>query len=419
MKFAFVSLPVTGHLNPTLSLARAVADLGHEVVVFSVLDAQQRVLAKGLKFQAVGETPFPLGVTYEVEREMGQRTGEAALRYTFDLMSVITGAIIREVSDLLRAGSFDGCLIDTYQAYLELAPKAAGVPYIQLANAVHFDVSGATPLCFFPWPFEHTASAERRNLEGVEQFRSLLQPSLEAAKAFAAEHNLDNDWDDLTATRSKLAVLTQLPKEFDFDSPALQEQFVYSGPFLDEGKERDDSFPWDQLTGAPLVYASMGTLQNATPEVFAAIMSAAASLPHLQFVLSLGNKLDLSAFQPVPENVIALPRVPQREILRKAVLCITHAGLNTVLEALAEGIPMLALPVTNDQPGVAARIAYKQVGEVLDPQSATRDTLARQISSVLSNEQYKRNAGAISVAIRGGVRLRRAAESVIEIFTNA
>jgi len=41
-------------------------------------------------------------------------------------------------------------------------------------------------------------------------------------------------------------------------------------------------------------------------------------------------------------------------------VCITHAGLNTVLEALAQGVPQVAIPVTNDQPGVAARIADKK-----------------------------------------------------------
>jgi zeaxanthin glucosyltransferase len=48
------------------------------------------------------------------------------------------------------------------------------------------------------------------------------------------------------------------------------------------------------------------------------------------------------------------------ELLKRATVCITHAGLNTVLESLAQGVPQLAIPITYDQPGVAARIAHKK-----------------------------------------------------------
>src|SRR6266853_6737775 len=53
-------------------------------------------------------------------------------------------------------------------------------------------------------------------------------------------------------------------------------------------------------------------------------------------------------------------------LLKRAALCITHAGLNTSLESLAQGVPMVAIPVTNDQPGVAARIAYTKTGEFVE-----------------------------------------------------
>jgi len=48
------------------------------------------------------------------------------------------------------------------------------------------------------------------------------------------------------------------------------------------------------------------------------------------------------------------------ELLKQTSVCITHAGLNTVLEALTQDVPQVAIPVTNDQPGVAARIAAKK-----------------------------------------------------------
>jgi zeaxanthin glucosyltransferase len=58
---------------------------------------------------------------------------------------------------------------------------------------------------------------------------------------------------------SELAYITQVPKEFDFENPLLPPQFHHTGPFHDgKGRPKVD-FPWDRLTGEPLIYASMGT----------------------------------------------------------------------------------------------------------------------------------------------------------------
>ena len=47
-------------------------------------------------------------------------------------------------------------------------------------------------------------------------------------------------------------------------------------------------------------------------------------------------------------TVIVVNRAPQLELLKRATLCITHAGLHTTLEALARGVALAAIPVTND-----------------------------------------------------------------------
>jgi UDP:flavonoid glycosyltransferase YjiC (YdhE family) len=75
-----------------------------------------------------------------------------------------------------------------------------------------------------------------------------------------------------------------------------------------------------------------------------------------------------------PENVIVVATAPQLELLKRADLCITHAGLNTVLEALGQGVPLLAVPIGYDQPGVAARIAHHRVGEFLEIERLTPRT---------------------------------------------
>ena len=77
----------------------------------------------------------------------------------------------------------------------------------------------------------------------------------------------------------------------------------------------------------------------------------------MRLVLSIGPILDPQRIEVLPANAVVVDRAPQIELLKRSALCITRGGLNTTLEAMAQGVPLVAIPVTNDQPGVAARIA--------------------------------------------------------------
>jgi zeaxanthin glucosyltransferase len=181
-------------------------------------------------------------------------------------------------------------------------------------------------------------------------------------------------------------------------------QFHYSGPFHDgKGRENID-FPWERLTGEPLVYASMGTILNGRLDVFRAIVAGLAKHKDLQLVLSVGDQVDPEQIGRVPNNAIIVKRAPQLELLKQASVCITHAGLNTVLESLAQGIPQVAIPVTYDQPGVAARIAHKQ----------TADHLSTLLNKVLNDPTYRDNARKLKEAIAKANGLSVAADLVEE-----
>jgi UDP:flavonoid glycosyltransferase YjiC (YdhE family) len=93
-----------------------------------------------------------------------------------------------------------------------------------------------------------------------------------------------------------------------------------------------------------------------------------------------------------PKNAIIVQRAPQLELLKLASVCITHAGLNTVLESLAQGVPQVAVPITFDQPGIAARIAHRQTGVVNSLDKLTPDHLSDLLDEALINSTYRANA---------------------------
>jgi zeaxanthin glucosyltransferase len=105
---------------------------------------------------------------------------------------------------------------------------------------------------------------------------------------------------------------------------------------------------------------------------------------------------------------------PQIELLKRSALCITHAGLNTTLEALTQGVPLVAIPVTNDQPGVAARIAYTKTGAFVPLKELTVSRLTLLIDEVLQNPEYRDNANRLRQVIANTKGVEKAVDLLEE-----
>src|SRR5258707_4631018 len=143
----------------------------------------------------------------------------------------------------------------------------------------------------------------------------------------------------------------------------------------------------------------MGTLMNGWGDVFNMIVAGVAKHNDTQLVLSIGDQLDPKQIGPVPGNAIIVKRAPQLELLKQTAVCITHAGLNTVLESLTQGVPQVAIPVSLDQPGVAARIADKKTGVVTSLDKLTAEHLSTLLNEVLNNSTYRDSARKLQKAI--------------------
>jgi MGT family glycosyltransferase len=160
----------------------------------------------------------------------------------------------------------------------------------------------------------------------------------------------------------------------------------------------------------------MGTVQTGLANVFHAILAAATKRKDFQLVLSVGNTLDPEQIGPLPSNAIIVKRAPQLELLKQASVCVTHAGLNTVLEALAQGVPQVAIPVTNDQPGVAARIANKKTGLFVPLKDLTASRLSVLLDEVLNDSSYRDNARYFQKVIADSNGLSVAADLLEQAF---
>lgn len=393
MKIGFLSQPFSGHLNPMAALGRKLQSRGHEVVFIGLPDAEPIIRAAGLDFVPFCEKEYPAGSIQKIWAPVSKLHGFDVVEYTtqYGFPGLVEAGLEHLEEKIVETG-VEALVLDTVYFYLEFVPMHLGIPYVHIWNMLHIDFSGTTPPSFFSWPHETSPEALARNAAGAQRLGSTWGPIAAAASGYTEKVGLKIDWSDPGSTASKLAIISQTPKELDFPGSPWPSQFHYAGPFHEEGGREPVPFPWEKLNGKPLIYASMGTVVNGLHQVYKTILNAVAPLSDVQLVLSVGHNIDLTNIEPIPPNSIVVRTAPQLELLKRASLCITHAGMNTALEALAQGVPMVAIPVGYDQPGVAARIRYHGAGEFVEVEDLTVESLSEVIDRVRKNPSYLEKA---------------------------
>ena len=115
--------------------------------------------------------------------------------------------------------------------------------------------------------------------------------------------------------------------------------------------------------GRPVIYISLGSINTDFIAFYKMCIHAFENLDYY-VVMSIGNKCKIDQLGTIPSNFYVGNFLPQLAVLRQTDIFVTHAGFNSVSEALYYGIPMYALPLVNDQYMVAKRIKDLELGRV-------------------------------------------------------
>lgn len=389
---------VSGHLNPMIALGYELQQRGHRVTVVGFMDGKSKVLAAGLEFLVIGMEEFPLGSTRQYFNKLGELSGMAALRYSIELLRQANTPLLEETPTALKQAGVAMLLIDQALFAGSTIAQALNLPFITVCCALMQNPEPGVPPFFTPWGYSTAWWARLRNQLGYEILSLLARDSVRHIAEYRQRWNLppihhQNDG------YSSLAQLCQQPAEFEFPRQSLPDCFHFTGPYANPASREPAFFPYDKLTGQPLIYASLGTLQNRLFTLFEAIATACQGL-EVQLVIALGGGATPDSLPALPGSPLVVGYAPQLELLQRATLTITHAGMNTTLESLSNGVPMVAIPITNDQPGVAARIAWTGTGEMILPNRLTPAKLRDKIQRVLTQDSYRHRAVNMQKAIQ-------------------
>jgi zeaxanthin glucosyltransferase len=397
-RFGAFCYPGTGHLNPMSALARSLQLRGHQVVIFGIADAEARVRAAGIEFHRIGAKDYPSGTVQRLDEHMARLTGLASLRFTLERVRNSARMVLREGPEAVRTANVEALLVDQAEFAGSVADYL-GLPRISIALIPPMVQDDRFPPFWFGWAAGQDRLSRLRNRLGILSLSRIAAPIFKEVNQQRSAWGL-KPFRHPEEALSPLAQITQLPEALEFEVEGKKPAGLhYTGPFVHAQQRPAVEFPWERLDGRPLIYASLGTLQNGSEAIFRTIADACAGLDS-QLLISLGGGLDPAVLGKLAGNPLVVRFAPQLEILKRAALVITHAGLNTVLESLSEGVPLVAVPLGNDQPGVAARVKARGAAVVVPRRRLNRARLRAAVMLVLQEARYREAAQVLQRAIQ-------------------
>jgi len=419
LRIGIILPDVSGHCNPGTTLGHALKERGHHVTLISLPKAEKYAERAGLEF-------VPFGITQKEQDDMSsgleaiaQAHGLQALKLTLKVILEVDRILLRELPVVLQDYKFDYryLIIDEVSLCCGSVAEVHKIKFGAISNTLPFIPDQLAPPCFTSWkPWFSWAGIVRNTLAWFVMGR-LVRPLQDLRDDYRKQHGLsklDSDYNE----KVPAFWLAQLPRCVDFPYTELPENFVHTTPWHTPNRDKKDCppFPWDKLDGRPIVYVSLGTIQNRVEALYRKLAEACKELD-VQLVMALGRQgatIDTIGF---PEGAIVVDYAPQLQVLEKTTALVTHAGLNTSLEGLSYGLPMLALPITNDQPGAAARLAYAGAAVVIQPDKATPAVLRKALRRILIDPSYRQASERMQQQIKNGVSLDQVAELVEIGFT--
>lgn len=385
IRFGIVSPPVSGHLNPFAALGRELQARGHHVTVFHMADVEKKVRDEGLDFVPIGASDHARGSLPESLARLGRLKGLAALRFTIRAVARTSEMFCRDLPAALRAERIDVLLVDQMEPAGGAVADRLGLPFATICNALPINRDPIAPPPFTPWTYRDTPLSAIRNRVGYAVSDWLTAPIANVVARYRREWRLPvhRNPDD---SFSQLAQISQMPQALDFPRRSLPGCFHYVGPIRDSSPSTVP-FPWDRLDGRPLIYASLGTLQNGRLDVFHCFAEACRGLD-VQLVISHGGGLTAEQAATLADRALVVGYAPQTQLLPRCALTITHAGLNTVLDSLAAGVPLVAVPINYEQPAIARRVEWAGVGRAVMLSQLSPRFLGRLVSEMLADTQY-------------------------------
>jgi MGT family glycosyltransferase len=198
-----------------------------------------------------------------------------------------------------------------------------------------------------------------------------------------------------------------IPRWLQPADPRIDAHCHFIGATVDDTRNSDlDPELATHLDGPePLVLVSLGTLHSGSEAFFRTCFDVLADLP-ARVLLAVGSHTDPARLGPPPTNTLVRASVPQLEVLRQTAVFVTHGGMNSVLEGLAGGVPLVVVPQQFEQLVIGQAIADRGAATVLRHNLSNRPVppaeLRAAVQRALTDASQHASAKALADAVGEG-----------------
>jgi MGT family glycosyltransferase len=394
-KALFLSLPLHGHVNPSLPLVRELVAHGDEVVYVANERFASRIADTGARYQPYRD-PFLAGLSTlpTATEEIVWMVMQAAQR------------VLASELERFRAERPDYIITDSvapwgqWTAKILDRPVVTSIPTLAVNRSVmRFGVSrGVRP--------KSVGRVVSKLHNMTRAWR--LQRTLRRVHRVAGPGVMDS-----IMGHSGLNIV-YTSRYFQPCAETFDDSFLFVGPMTTRA-ETASAFPWDRLGSRAPVYISLGTLFNADAAFYRACFEAFADYD-VAVILSIGTNISIDSLGPAPDNFIVASQVPQLAVLQRARAFVTHGGMNSVSESLFYGVPMTIVPQMGEQAMIGQRVEQLGAGICLTKETATATRLRESVQRLLEEDGFRQQADAVRRSFQDAGGAPRAA-AAIRAFT--
>jgi MGT family glycosyltransferase len=398
-RFLMATMPMVGHVNPGLPIARRLMARGHEVYWYTGQRFQKRIEATGARFAPMREAhdydDRDLNAAFPARTKLSGLNG---LRY--DLKHVFIDPIPGQMADLrtiLRTFPADVIVSDTgFVGASMLHLRGEAPPVAVFSSTIPALKSRDTAPFGLALPPNSSPLGRLRNRALDWALNRLIFRDVNAyANAMRRRIGVPTTRQGIyeTSLSAYLYLLPVVP-EFDYPRTDLPPQVHFIGPFLPDPTENfvPPSW-WDELqAGKPVVHVTQGTIAIDPAELIVPTIQGLAGEDVLVVATTGGQPVEAVRCDPRPANLRLERFVPHDRLLPHVDVMVTNGGYNGVQVALANGVPLVAGGSTEDKPEVCNRIAWTGLGVNLKTATPTPEQVRAAVRTILDDKAYRERA---------------------------
>jgi MGT family glycosyltransferase len=389
-RFAFIVPPLTGHINPTLSIGAELLQRGHEVGWISLDPSLALRLPEG-------------GVLLLIEYPAGDQQKQDGEKY----LDIITKKIVYGIDSLKFL--YEEVLIPLnrhcYEGIVNLLDKFK--PGLVITDHQMFAGAIAAVNKNIPYATSVTAPAA---IKVMNELPKIHEWEVNQVVSLQKELGIDGS---ASIACSDLLTMVLTSRAF-FGEMELPSNYQFVGPVVHKRTLPDTEFDWNKFEMADQrkILVSIGTTFDHAHKksFFAKVIEAFGDEPLTVVVVS-----EPALFEEWPKNFIVRRHVPQLALLPHLDAVVCHGGHNTVCETLLSGLPMVVVPIAYDQSHVAGRIVSVGAGLRLNFNRFKSKHLKEAVEEILNNKSFQQAVQRIRISFEKAGGTAAAADLLVKL----